>query len=384
MKKRVLLWVSLSSCVGRDICRGVYQYTRLHAPDWEVMHANPCPFTLDVVTSWAIDGIIGPFGRTDFSQMVKTSALPCVNMHGGVPFSGLPQVGINDRSIGETAADYFLRVGFEHFGYFGFPGLRFSDDRWKGYRSRLSANGKKAAQFTAPGFFCTPSAPEGFEQMIRPALKQWLTEQPRPFALFLVDDMRSNLIYSICREAKLVIPDDIALLGVSDDDIYCYKNNPPLSSIQLPSLTAGYRAAQVMDRQLKGGRPQKKPVLLDSGAVTERASTTVLKLADRQVVMALRFISENAVRGIATEEIARVAGLSRRVLEKRFRTLLNCSPQDEVRRTQIEQVKNALRETSLSLEEIAEAAGFTSGNYLSQIFKKITGQTPGAYRRNFR
>jgi len=384
MKNRILIWISLTSCVGRQVCRGVYQYTRLHEPDWEVMHANPCPFALDTVLSWDIEGIIGPFGRSDLSEMVKISSLPCVNLHGGEPFCDLPQVGVNDCLIGETAAGYFLHLGFEHFGYYGFNGIQCSDDRWRGYHRRLFSSGKNAVQFTDPGFVCNLGAPDGFEHAIRPALKKWLLEQPRPFALFVMDDMRTELIYSICREAGLSIPDDIAVLGVNDDDIFCHRNNPLLSSIQVPSQTAGYRAAQILDRRLKGKGPLKKPVLLNPGTVTERASTVVLKLDDRQVVNALRFINENAARGIKTTEIARAAGLSRRVMEKRFRILLNTSPLAEVRRAQIEKVKIALHETTLSLEEISEATGFTSGNYLSQIFKKTTGQTPGAYRRSFR
>jgi LacI family transcriptional regulator len=384
MKKKVLIWVPLESSVGRDVCRGVYHYSRLHALDWEVMHSDPCLFPLDDVISWELDGLIGPLGHSDLAEQAKKAPFFCINMHGGTPFGKLPQSGVNDQAIGETAADYFLNLHFDHFGYYGIRGLRCSDDRWTGYSRRLAACGKKAVQFTASGFIFTPAAPKNIAAAIRPELKQWLIEQPRPCALFVQDDMRTNMIYTLCRETGLAIPDDIALLGVNDDDIYCYKNNPPLSSIQVPSRTAGYRAAQILDRLFKGGKLPKKPVFLNPGAITERASTAVLKLDDRQVVKALRFISENAVHAISTEEIARAAGLSRRVLEKRFRTLLNCSPQAEVHRAQIEKVKNALRETNLSLEEIAVASGFTSGNYLSQIFKKTTGQTPGSYRRSFR
>jgi LacI family transcriptional regulator len=384
MKKKILIWVPLVSHVGREVCRGVYQYTRLHASDWEVMHSDPCLFPLDVVTEWDLDGLIGPLGRSDLAKQAKNAPFFCINLHGGAPFEKLPQSGVNDCAIGETAADYFLKHRFTHFGYFGLPGVRLSDDRWTGYSRRLAAHGKKAVQFTAPGFVCKPTAPPKVEQFIRTDLKKWLVDQPRPFALFVMDDMRTSLIYTLCRETGLAIPDDIALLGVNDDDIYCYKNNPPLSSIQVPSQIAGYRAAQLLDLLLKGRKSPKKTVLLNPGPVTERASTAILKLDDRQVVNALRFISENAVRGVGTDEVARAAGLSRRVLEKRFHNLLNSSPQIEVRHAQIERVKNVLRETDISLEEIAEATGFTSGNYLSQIFKKTTGQTPGAYRRSFR
>jgi len=383
MQKKILIWVPLESSVGRDVCRGIYHYSRLHALDWEVMHSDPCLFPLDVVTSWDLDGLIGPLGRSDLAKQAKKAPFFCINLHGGAPFEKLPQSGVNDETIGEVAANYFLKLRFDHFGYYGLNGLCASDDRWTGYSRCLAACGKKAVQFTAPGFVFTPDAPKNIAAKIRPALGKWLVGQPRPFALFVQDDQLANMIYTLCREAGLAIPDDIALLGVNDDDIYCYKNNPPLSSLQVPSRVAGYRAAQLLDHLFKGKKLSGNPVLLNPGTVTERGSTAVLKLDDRQVVKALRFIAENTMRWISTDEIARVAGLSRRVLEKRFHSLLNSSPQAEVRHAQIERVKNALRETNLPLEEIAEASGFTSGNYLSQIFKKTTGQTPGSYRRNF-
>jgi LacI family transcriptional regulator len=384
MKKRVLIWISLSSCVGRQICRGVYQYTRLHAPDWEVLHTEPGLCPLKSLPAWGLDGLMGPFGRSDYAPLAKKAAPVCINLHGGAPFNNLPQAGVNDRAIGETAAAYLLRLGFESFGYFGFNGMRFSDDRWLGYQQKIAEQGKQATLFTSPHLICKPAPASGFEGKIRPALKKWICEQPRPFALFVMDDMRTSMIYDICRESRLTIPDDVALLSVNNDDIYCDRHNPALSSIEIPSAAVGYRAAQMMYHYFKHGKVPEKQKLFDPGNVVERASTLSLRLNDRQVVNALRFIAQNAARGISSDEIAKAAGLSRRVLEKRFRTLLNCSPQAEVRRAQIERVKIALRDTNLSLEEISEATGFTSGNYLSQIFKKITGQTPGAYRRSFR
>lgn len=384
MKKRVLVWITLGNHVGREVFRGIYQYAQIYAPDWEIMHIDRIQNDLDTVLTWEFDGLIGPFNHRPLAEAVEAACPCCVNLHGCAPFNRIPQVGTDDVAIGAVAADYFLQHNVNHFGYFGFPGLPLSDARWEGFRRRLESNGKTAVQFTLQKIDWSRGFIPDSQKRIRPELKKWLLSQPRPFALFVVDDPSADIFYDLCRENNLSVPDDIALLGVNDDDVYCYRKNPPLSSIQVPSRMAGYRAAQTLDRILKTNKTPKKPLFLEPGGVIERASTISHKLDDDHVTKALRFIAENAVRGISTEEIARAAGLSRRVLEKRFRILLNSSPQAEVRRAQIKQAKNALRETNLSLEEIAEATGLTSGNYLSQIFKKATGQTPGTYRRNFR
>ena len=384
MKKRVLLWILLESGVWRNACRGIYRYARLHAPDWDFLYADPARHSLDTILSWTFDGLIGAFRKEKQAQAVRAAAPFCVSIQGGAPCGRLLQTGVSDTAIGAAAADYFLRLKFDHFGFFGVPGIPFSDNRWNGYRQRLAEFGKTAVQFTFPGMKWYINMPPDYGASTRRALTRWLLDQPRPLALFVMDDRRTDPLYALCRENNLMIPEDVALLGVNDEDIYCFKNTPHLSSIQVPSDMAGYCAARMLDRLFRGGGPPRTPLLLDPGPVIERASTDIFNIHDEQLAKALRFIDEHAVHGIRSREIARAAGLSQRVLEKRFRAHLNSSPLAEVRRMQIEKAKVALRETNLTLEQIAESAGFASGNYLSQTFKKITGQTPGTYRRNFR
>ncbi len=385
MKKRVLVWLTLGNRVGRDVFRGIYQYARLHSPQWDITHIERIQNELDTVLSWEFDGMIGPFNRQAAAEAAHSAHYPfCINLHGCKPFNRLPQVGTSDYDIGVVAADYFLNRRFENFGYFGHPGLRLSDERWEGYRHRLAAHGKTAVQLTAPENVWDQDRPPDYWDWVRPALKKWLLEQPRPFALFMENDACAGLLYDLCQQNNLIIPNDISLLGVNDEDIFCHNKNPPLSSIQVPSRLAGYRAAQMLDQLFKTRKPPKKPLFLKPGSVVERASTVLFNIPDPQLVKALRFITENAANRISVDQIARAAGLSRRVLEKRFRTHLNCSPYEEVRRAKIEIAKNALRETNLTIEQIAETVGMVSGNYLSQTFKKMVGQTPGSYRRNFR
>lgn len=382
--KKILISVAWKNRPGRDVCRGIYQYARLHAPHWELLHADPNVAALTDVKTWGLEGIIGILGRSDLSEAGKAAAPYCVNIHGGEVFSGLPQIGISNRAIGEVAADYFMTLGFTHFAYFGLPGQDYSDGRWDGYRTRLAEHDFTASQFENPKIKKQPIVPLNYEPLVQDEFEQWLINQPKPLALFIVDDLRSSLIYQTCRRLNLIIPDDVAILGVNDDDIYCYKTNPPLSSIWLPFRVVGYRAAQMMAQMLSSGEIPTEPILLEPGGVTERASTAIISIEDKKVIEALRFISENAGNRITVDQIAKAVGLSLRVLEKRFSTHLNCSPQTELRRAQIEIAKNALRETDLTIEEIADIAGFSSGNYLSQTFKKLVGQTPGIYRRSHR
>lgn len=385
MKKRVLLWLTVSNTVGRDVFRGVYQYTRLHAPDWEIQHAERLQNDLNTALSWEFDGLIGPFNTQSTADAAEAAYYPfCVNLHGSQPFNRLPQVGTSDYAIGVMAANYFLNRHFNHFCYLGYPGLRLSDERWNGYFETLARQGKTADQLSSPDMDWSQGAPKGYWEWVASALPGWITQQPRPLALFMDCDARSESIYKICKDRHLKIPDDIALLGVNDEDIFCHNKIPPLSSIRVPSRMAGYRAAQILDHLFKTGKPPARPLFLEPETVVERGSTALFSVSDPQLAKALQFITENAARKISVSQIAAAAGLSRRVLEKRFRIHLNSSPLAEKQRAQIEMAKNTLRETDLSLEAVAEITGFSSGNYLSQLFKKTTGQPPGTYRRTYR
>ena len=76
------------------------------------------------------------------------------------------------------------------------------------------------------------------------------------------------------------------------------------------------------------------------------------------------------------------AFLSRSQLEHKFRRFLGHSPQVEIRRVQIARICQLLAETDLPLKEISECAGFAHVEYMSVVFKRVTGDTPGHYRKN--
>jgi LacI family transcriptional regulator len=84
---------------------------------------------------------------------------------------------------------------------------------------------------------------------------------------------------------------------------------------------------------------------------------------------------------IRVEDMAREAGVSRRVLERRFVELLDRTPADEIRRVRLERARQLLVETDLALSQVAEMAGFSSQAYFSDLFRRQTKMTAIQYRR---
>jgi LacI family transcriptional regulator len=115
--------------------------------------------------------------------------------------------------------------------------------------------------------------------------------------------------------------------------------------------------------------------------VATRPSTDVLAIDDRSVATALNYIRQKACMGVTVDEVAKNAHASRSQLEKKFRKHLGRSPQAEIRRVQVAKIKQLLMETDYPLKRIAEIAGFEHVEYMSVVFKRLTHDSPGGFRK---
>ena len=103
---------------------------------------------------------------------------------------------------------------------------------------------------------------------------------------------------------------------------------------------------------------------------------------DAVIAKALAFIArETAVRKIGVNDVVRHVKCSRRTLEMHFRKGLKRSILDEIRRRQLDRVRELLVGTSMSVGEIAGKTGFLSVNRLENRFASVYGTTMRSYRR---
>jgi LacI family transcriptional regulator len=180
------------------------------------------------------------------------------------------------------------------------------------------------------------------------------------------------------------VPDDVAVLGVDNDDLICELATPPLSSIVQGTEEIGYRAARLLDALMRRRERRVTNILVDPVTIVERASTDLIATSDRVVADALRVIRQEACGGIGVSQVARGIGVSRSTLDGHFRRVVGRSVHDEILRVQVNAARTLLAATDLPLDEIARRAGFCHAQYLSCIFKRECGQTPGDYRRRAR
>lgn len=187
-----------------------------------------------------------------------------------------------------------------------------------------------------------------------------------------------------CRQVGLRIPEDAALLGAEDDDLYCELARPALSSVRVPAEQIGREAAALLDRLLDGARPPRQPILLPPQGVVARRSSEVLAIDDPDVVAAARFIRGHGHLPLFVADVLREVPVERRSLERRFRKALGRGIWEEIRRVHVERAKRLLAETDQSIKAIAKQSGFTDFRHMAVVFRKELGLSPTAYRSRVR
>jgi len=209
----------------------------------------------------------------------------------------------------------------------------------------------------------------------------WLRRLPKPVGVMACNDDTGLLVLDACRRAGILVPDEVAVVGVGNDECLCELGQPSLSSVDLDPQRIGYEAAHMLD-MLMAGRTLLDPyVLAPPRGVIARASTDVLATADQGVVRAVRFIREHACGPIRVTDVLKHARMSRASLEPRLKRTLGRTIHQEIERVRVARVRELLASSAAPLKQIASQAGFRYPEYMMRVFRQATGQTPGQYRR---
>lgn len=99
------------------------------------------------------------------------------------------------------------------------------------------------------------------------------------------------------------------------------------------------------------------------------------------IAESISYIENNYTRDLNIEEIAKKANLSRRHFTRIFKDNYNLSPYEYIIRLRLKHARNLLKNTELTITEIANKSGFNDANYFTRQFKKKTGYTPSEYKR---
>jgi LacI family transcriptional regulator len=381
-RPNVALLIETSNAYARGLLHGIRAFMREHGP-WSIYlgeqrRGEEAPSWL---RNWTGDGVIARIENRQIARVLRAAKVPIVDVSAGRYLPTVPYVETDDRAIAELAAMHLLDRGFRHFAFFGDNRFRWSKLRQTAFVDTLAERGLTCEVFSPPNF--RPGA-FAWEQEKR-AIGRWIVSLPKPAGVMAAYDIRGRQFLDICREAGIAVPDELAVIGVDNDELLCDLSDPPLSSVTPDAHRTGYEAAMLLDRMMthRGKRSPDVRLIAPQGVVTRR-STDVLALDDREIAAALRFIREHATQSIKVGDVLRVVPLSRRIFESRFERAVGRTPHEEIVRVQLDGVKQLLLQTDLPISVVAERAGYKHIEYMTVAFTRSVGVSPSRWRREHR
>ena len=383
--KKVLLLIEPSRAWSQGLLRGIARYTNVQS-GWDF--SRICEFygtylaptlsehVIDAVANWNPDGIITR--SISCIEQLQAMNIPIVYAGDDVFIEGLPTIKSNNELIGKMAAEHLLEKGFKHFAFCGFNNTIWSLDRKTAFCESL----------LEIGFSC-----EVFEEPIEnisslwidqtDTLAAWLDSLPKPLGVMTCSDEHGMHLIEACKAAKLRIPEDVAIIGVDNDELVCELATPPLSSVASNTIKAGFDAAQLLDRLMDGKVIAKEaaPILVHPTHVVSRQSTDIYYVEDSEVASAIHFIRQNASKHIQVNDVVEATNISRRYLEQRFRKTLSISIHEQIKRVHIKHISRALLDTEVHISMIAHSCEYPTVGSLARFFKHETGMTPTEFRK---
>ncbi|WP_193210665.1 substrate-binding domain-containing protein [Luteolibacter marinus] len=332
--------------------------------------------------NWHGDGLIVFRYRAGEAASWRERGIPVVNISTEFPGATpvFPRVTVDNRQVGRAGAEHLAALGLRDFAYVHESTRRYSKERLDAFREAVERLGGRCHVIKSPASsFPIPVRPE----MVERGLLGPLSKLPRPCGVLAKDDIAAVSTMRAMKKLGIACPEEMPLLGISDDIVFCHMMDPEISSIPFPGARLGYQAAVLLGRMMSGEEiPGDFRIEVEPGPVMSRESTGRVVLSDELVTRALDHLRGKIHRRVVkVSELAAQVGVSKELLRQRFQAALGRSPKQEIERLRGRHVSERLRNSDLTLEALAEECGFAGGAEVCRFVKRLTGKTPGEIRR---
>jgi LacI family transcriptional regulator len=384
----VAVILDAASPYDRLIIGGVAQFAREHEP-WSLYVEEDPLQKLPDLRRWHGHGIIANFDDRAVAKAIEGLSVPMVGVGGGFgwhdPGSGIPYVYTDNERIARLGAEHLLGCGFDQLAFCGFRRTRVNGwvaERATAFEAVCREAGRGCSIFTGR------QATARRWQELQRELCDWLRDLPKPIGIMACNDVRARHVLEACRSLGLVVPRDVAVLGVDNDELMCELTDPPLSSIDQAARRIGYEAAAMLhalmfERALAArhlaGRPGRNRVISPIGIVA-RASTDTMASEDETVRLVLDRLRAHPWERPDVAALAAEACVSRSTLEHRFLAVVGRSIHEAFVRQRVAGVRRLVAETNLPLKAIASRTGFKSVQYMTTFLHRHAGLTPARLR----
>lgn len=376
--KRIAILAETSLASGRQIVMGISRFLD-ERNDWSVFqHSGPLgAMDPTAISQWQGDGIIARIANPELLALIQAKGLPTVDVLGNVRPQAFPLVKCNDQAIGASVAKHFVENAHTNFAFIGLGDERWSLEREAGFKDELQ-DFEKAAVHT---FHIQQHREQGHPVGDNlDSVKAWLADLRPPIGLMVASDQLAPIVFEACHQLGLAIPEHVSVVGVDNDRPFCNLCRPRLSSVEPNHELVGYRAAQILEQLINGETLDQQVIEVNLHTLHPRLSSELIAINDPALLKALNYIREHACAGTSLDAIATVSGLSRSVLQRRFRQKLKRTVGEVILNEKLRTAREMLSGTELPISLVAERSGFNCQEYMNHIFKKHLHTTPRKYR----
>ncbi|MDA3960612.1 MAG: substrate-binding domain-containing protein [Planctomycetota bacterium] len=329
----------------------------------------------------AVDGLIANITdqvEPEVRRRIERWRCPLVNLSQTVyPWMRGPVAWVthDDYAIGRMAAEHLAQRGYQHLAYY---------HNHHGELTRLHG-GPRSRGFTEAGVAagCQVHTLAGSALHDAADLMQTLARLPRPLAVMCENDYQASALCQFCHDYSILVPAELAIIGVEDDPYICPSNVPALTSVDVDREGLGMAAAETMAGLLEQ-RLAGDSVLIPPRTVVARATTGRCASPDPSLQQALAYIDEHFQDGIGVDEVVAAVGQSRASLYRSFQQHFGHSIAVEIAQRRIQRCCEVLSGSDTSLEEIALATGYSSAQHLRRSFQRVKGESPRRFRERTR
>lgn len=367
---------------------GIRDYARSR-PGWHLISSPPAVFRshgaaldLQFVRSWRGDGILTSSINPEELRLIRKAGIPAVNLAGHLPENlGVPRVLVNDYQVGRMAAEHLLGLGLTSLAFLGQREPWFARQRLLGFRERAAEAGLDCEVLLQR---IDGRTRQGWLKRVD-EMAAWASSLPRPTGVFAVHDYRARLLLEACYLSGIKVPEELAVVGVDNDESICLHTAPTISSVSCNLEKVGWEAASLLDRLMGGARVPKHDTFIEPERVVARQSTDRLFCDDPVAQRAMDFMQGHLGESFNMERLAEAIGVSKRTLETRFRGALKKTPHEFLNGLRVARAKALMRNApERPLERIAEECGFGSTSAFYDVFRRHTGESPGGFRKGGR
>ena len=364
----------------RQRLAGVAEYAQQHG--WNLQSVEPLQSpkqAKELIRIWKPNGFIVCRGALLNQLPTKCFGdVPVLFSHNPFAERGSKENCIfNDSNATvELAVKELLSLNLNGYAFVGWHmPTGWSIQRRNAFNSLMALHGKIAHTFEPSEHRCSPST-------LTSKLAKWLATLPSPLGVLGANDQIARQIIQACHLVHLEVPEDVAVVGIDNDEELCESAQPSISSIDVGFAASGMIAAESLDRLMSSPSIAPLHIKFPPLCLVRRKSTRLLKKTDKDVSQAAERIRREACSGLSAQDVTKDFNCSRRMAEIRFRKVIGHSILQEIRQVRLETAKRLLRNPKLGLNFIANQCGYSSSTVFSIFFRAETGISPTEWRNS--